>query len=231
MSSPDVSVILTVRNAEKYLREAIESVLAQSKSPAEIILIDGQSEDRTPLIARSYKQVRYQLQPDRGLANARNLGLQLARADLIAFLDGDDLWLPQKLERQATVLLSQAGALFCVGWMRLFMEGGVAPPRRFDPAAFDQGQIGYTPGALLSYRSLFQKVGLVDPAFSVACDSDWFARVLDAGLPSAVLPEVVLLKRIHGENASRDMLQYRKEMTQVVRLSIMRKRARSSHRS
>ena len=102
---PTVSVVIPVYNGDRYLAEAITSVLDQTYKNFELIVVDDGSTDGSAEIAKSYKQaVLYTFQPNGGLSKARNTGLALARGKYIAFLDHDDLWLPHKLARQVTYL-------------------------------------------------------------------------------------------------------------------------------
>ncbi len=101
MVNPLVSVILPVFNGERFLAEAIESVLQQGYRPIEIILVDDGSTDSTPRIAGSFADhVRYYYQPNAGPAAARNLGIRMASGEFIAFIDADDLWPEDKLAMQ-----------------------------------------------------------------------------------------------------------------------------------
>ena len=102
-AKPLVSVIMNCRNSGKYLREAIDSVLAQTYSHWEIIFWDNQSTDDSSRIFKSYSdpRLRYFLAPEyTALGEARNLAMRQAKGEFIAFLDCDDLWFPQKLEKQ-----------------------------------------------------------------------------------------------------------------------------------
>jgi glycosyltransferase involved in cell wall biosynthesis/SAM-dependent methyltransferase len=110
--TPLVSTIIIFLNAERYIEEAIESVFAQSYRNWELLLVDDGSTDRSSAIARRYarehpERVRYlehEGHRNRGMSASRNLGIQNARGDLIAFLDADDVWLPHKLERQVGLM-------------------------------------------------------------------------------------------------------------------------------
>src|SRR5215208_3477198 len=116
--APRVSVITIFFNAEEFFAEAIESVLAQSYSDWELLLVDDGSTDRSTEIAQSYaslypQRVRYlELagHQNRGMSASRNLGISSARGALIAFLDADDIWLPYKLDEQVAILSSQPEA-------------------------------------------------------------------------------------------------------------------------
>src|SRR5260221_3924635 len=105
MSNPTVSVILPVYNGENYLRFAIEGALAQTLEGFELIVVDDGSKDATPQIARSYgEQIRYVRQENTGVAGAFNHGLRLATGKYISWLSHDDVFLPEKLEKQLAAL-------------------------------------------------------------------------------------------------------------------------------
>lgn len=107
--APLVSIVMPAYNAGRYLGEAIESVLKQTYSNWELLVVDDGSIDNTPDIAKQYakqdKRVRYLYQQNSKQGRARNNGINNAQGSLIAFLDADDLWLPQKLEVQVNTLL------------------------------------------------------------------------------------------------------------------------------
>lgn len=119
---PRVSVIIPFLNAEKFLEEAIVSVSLQTYDNWEMLLVDDGSTDRSADIAKEYAQqysskVRYlqhERHLNRGTTVSRNLAVSLARGSYLALLDSDDVWLPDKLERQIAVLDSQPGvAMLC----------------------------------------------------------------------------------------------------------------------
>ncbi|MDH5542736.1 MAG: glycosyltransferase [Nitrospinota bacterium] len=100
--APKVSVIINCLNSEKYLQEAIDSVYSQTCTDWEIILWDNASTDKTAQIANSYKEKLryYRSEVTTTLGQARNNALEKANGELIAFLDSDDIWMPEKLEKQ-----------------------------------------------------------------------------------------------------------------------------------
>src|SRR5436190_9496549 len=99
MNSSLISCIVPVFNGDRYLAETLDSILAQTHRPIEIIVVDDGSTDGTSAIAAEYgEKIRYIRQENSGVASARNLGLQSARGDFIAFLDADDLWHAGKLQ-------------------------------------------------------------------------------------------------------------------------------------
>ena len=102
---PRVSVVIPCHNGEHYLREALESALGQTRAPDEILLLDDGSTDKSAEIARSFgPRVTVISQKNVGQSATRNRGIDEARGDFIAFLDADDIWLPDKIERQLRLL-------------------------------------------------------------------------------------------------------------------------------
>jgi glycosyltransferase involved in cell wall biosynthesis len=122
-SQPMVSVTVIFLNAEQFLREAIDGVLAQTYSNWELLLVDDGSTDRSTRIALEYAarfpdKVRYlqhENHQNRGAGASRNLGIISARGEFLAFLDADDVWLPHKLERQVEIMRSQPDAAMVYG--------------------------------------------------------------------------------------------------------------------
>lgn len=112
-----VSVIMPMYNAADYVSEAIESVCAQGYTDWELVIVDDGSKDESPRIAREYagrdsRIQYYRREANGGIADARNTGVSLAKGRYIAFLDSDDRWLPDKLERQMQ-FMEETGAHFC----------------------------------------------------------------------------------------------------------------------
>lgn len=95
-----VSVIIPIFNRKCYLSEAIESILNQSTPPHEVIAVDDGSTDGSAEVIQSFTSVRYHFQQNRGVAVARNQGIELAQGNFFAFLDSDDRWMPDKLAQQ-----------------------------------------------------------------------------------------------------------------------------------
>jgi glycosyltransferase involved in cell wall biosynthesis len=105
VTDPAVSTIIPAYRAARTIRRAVDSVLAQTRPPDEILVVDDGSPDDLAAVLRSYgDRVRLVRKPNGGAASARNLGIEQARGELIAFLDADDYWEPCKLERQLEVL-------------------------------------------------------------------------------------------------------------------------------
>ncbi len=138
-SNPRVSVITHFLNSKEFFREALDSVLAQSYQEWEFLLVDDGSTDGCTDIALSYEKehagkVRYLHHPgkeNRGMSASRNLGVERARGEYIAFLDADDVWLPEKLERQVAILDSWPEAAMVYG-ATLYWYSWTGKDRDFD---------------------------------------------------------------------------------------------------
>src|SRR5437588_128820 len=115
MADPSVSVVVPVRNGRKFLAQGLETVLGQTLPPGELIVVDDGSTDDTAEIARGFG-ARVISNSGCGASAARNTGVAASRADIIAFLDHDDLWEPPKLERQIALMVEQPGLSYA--WCR-----------------------------------------------------------------------------------------------------------------
>ncbi len=201
MTRAAVSAIVPVYEGERYLADAIRSILDQARPPDEVIVIDDGSTDGSAAIAEGFgPPVRCERRPHGGIGAARTAGLALARGERIAFLDADDLWLPEKLDRQGAALDAEPAIDMVFGHVRQFLSPDLddGARRRFrcppDPAP------GYVAGAGLFRRSAFERVGPFETCWRVGEFVSWYRRAVDAGLRSALLPDLVLLRRIHATN-------------------------------
>lgn len=225
LEGPLVSVIVPVKNGERFLPQALEDVTAQTYGKRETIVVDGRSTDASPQIARSFPGVCVIEQRGEGLADAWNVGLDAAAGELIAFIDGDDRWSPQKLAAQVDLLRRAPGVDYVVTMVRLFLEPGCALPPGVSPGLLAGDHVAPIPSALLARRSVFDAIGNFRTDFEFASDTDWFARVKNAQLVGAVIPEALVLKRVHDANlsysAARDL---NSELLRILRQSVARKR-------
>jgi glycosyltransferase involved in cell wall biosynthesis len=224
MDRPLVSVVVAVSNGERYMKSALKSIFRQNHCPFEIIVVDGQSVDQTAAIAQSFESVKYIYQVGNGLANGRNIGIEAAQGQFIAFLDSDDLWTPNKLDVQINYLLRNPELQYANAWVQLFVDQGYSLRFRYTKKFLDQAHIGRTPGTLVARKSVFDLAGLFSQDFRIACDVEWFARAGAFKIPMLVVPEVLLYKRIHNDNLSSRVSTNRREIMTVIRQSLMRQR-------
>jgi glycosyltransferase involved in cell wall biosynthesis len=225
MSAMNVSVVMATKNAARHLREALDSIAAQTRAPREIVIVDGGSTDGTRAIAESYAGVRLIGETGHGFASAWNDGIDAATGDAIAFLDSDDQWAPRKLEQQMAALDAHPDAMGAIGHVRFFMAPGQRRPPGFKLELLDRDYVAHMPGALMARRALFDVVGRFDTSWSIASDIDWFAKLKDLGCRIEVVPEVVIRKRVHDTN-----LSYVTATTPVMNQEILKLLRQSIHR-
>lgn len=204
-----VSAIIVTYNRAAFLKEAIDSVLAQTyfqKNPGdwELLVIDDGSTDGTRELVESYCQrsenIKYHYTEHRGVSLARNLGLNLAQGEFIAFLDSDDLWLKEKIQVQLSYLKAFPEAMFC-----LTEEIWIRHGRRVNQARKHQKYSGWVldkvlPLCLLSLssamfkRRMFDEIGQFDESLPVCEDYDLGIRIA-LRYPYHFLSSPLIIKR------------------------------------
>jgi len=227
LERPLISCIVPVFNGERYLAEALESVLAQTYRPLEIIVADDGSTDGTRGVAASYSDsVTYQCQPTAGPPATRNLGLRTARGEFVAFLDADDLWHPEKLARQMARFEARPEIGACVTHVRHFWIPDLTEEeRRFRGHRRAEALPGYYTSTLLARRSVFDTVGEFNPALWHSDATEWFLRAAELGAVVELLPEVLTYHRLHHTNLSRrEGEACRQEFIRLVKASLERRR-------
>lgn len=185
--TPSVAVIIPTFNRRHCLGRALDSVFAQTLAPTEVCVIDDGSRDGTEaLVRRNFPSVRYLYQANRGVSAARNAGIAATGSEWLAFLDSDDEWLPQKLERQFALLDSAKGKpdhplIHCD---EIWIRNGV----RVNPMVKHEKAGGrlfnrclplcvISPSATLLQRSLLDEVGLFDESLPACEDYDLWLRI------------------------------------------------------
>ncbi len=218
-----VSVIIVVKNGERYLTSAIKSVLNQDYHPVEIIVVDGQSEDRTAQIAKSFGQVRYILQVNKGISDGYNVGINVAKGQIIAFLSHDDFWTFDKLTSQVEYMIQHPEVQYTIAKFIYFLEPGSVSPAGFRKELLKGEHVGRIMETLVARKSVFEEVGKFDTQLNTAEDVDWYSRASDQQIPMAVIPKVLLHKRIHGTNISLNVDANNQNLLKALRQSVHRK--------
>jgi glycosyltransferase involved in cell wall biosynthesis len=199
-----ISTVITVYNMERYIASAIESVLRQTRPSDEIIVVDDGSTDGTPDVLRGFAtQVRVISQQNGGPASAVNAGIAASSGDTLAFLDGDDLWLPEKLWIQSAALSSEADLEAVFGFVQQFASPDVDRKAARNYMIPDGPQPGISKITLLIYRHALERVGRFDESLTASDFTDWYARANVLGLRSRMLDQVVSLRRQHSGNTGR----------------------------
>lgn len=207
---PTVSVIIPTYNRGWIIRDAIDSVLGQSYEDFELVVVDDGSADDTVDRLRIYRdRIRLLRQGNRGVSAARNHGLEASSGELVAFLDSDDFWLPEKLAVQVEFFSKHAAALICQTeevWIRNGMR--VNPGKRHLKPS---GQIYerslelclVSPSAVMVRRELFEQVGRFDERLPACEDYDLWLRV-SCRYPVYLIRQALTIKRGgHADQLSR----------------------------
>jgi glycosyltransferase involved in cell wall biosynthesis len=207
--TPTISAIIPAYNHARFLAQAIESALAQTLPPVEVIVVDDGSTDETAeVLARYAGRIRVIHQANRGVAAARNAGAAAAVGDYLAFLDADDVWAPGKLAAQTARLLAEPdlGLVHCseeqidaagatLGYLYDGLEGWVIEEFLLFRRAIIRGGGS---GALIP-SAVFQAVGGFDERLSTSADWDLYCRIA-ARYRIGFVPEALLRYRLHGGN-------------------------------
>lgn len=231
MTPPLVSCVVPVYNGERFLAEALESVLAQTHPRIDLVVVDDGSTDGTAAVARSFgDRVRYVRQENAGPAAARNRGLEHARGAFVGFLDADDLWVESKTETQLARFRERPELAFCVSLTQNFWEEEVRDEAdRMRGRARSQPLPGYTTQTLLVHREWLDRIGGFDAQLGHGDSADWFQRAEEAGAVGELVPEVLTLRRLHADNRSRrHAAESRDEFLRLLKRRLDRNRSPSS---
>lgn len=234
MNASCISCIVPVFNGERFLREAIDSILAQTHRPLEIIAVDDGSTDGTPAILTSYGEpVHCVAQSNAGPATARNTGIRAATGEFIAFLDSDDLWHPAKLTRQMARFTARPELDVSVTQVQNFwMPELNEEQEHFREHPRGHALPGYSTVTLLARRELFNAIGAFDTTLKHGDDTDWFLRAEEHGARIELLPEVLVYRRLHANNRSRAWAsRSRAEYLMLIKKLVERRRAREQAES
>lgn len=200
-----VSVIIPVFNGADFLLPTVNHVLAQDYQPLEIIVVDDGSTDNTKEVAaRLGERIRYFYQPNSGPAAARNLGIQQAQGNIIAFLDVDDLWSYDKLQLQLAYLSDRPEVDIVQGRIiKQIVAADAANPQNLQVVETSGSYQYINLGSAIYRRTVFDRVGLFDATMRYAEDVDWFLRAWEQRVNKKVIDEVTLYYRLHAENMTK----------------------------
>ncbi|MGD0451892.1 MAG: glycosyltransferase [Candidatus Bathyarchaeia archaeon] len=239
---PEVSVIIPTYQSRKFVEAAIDSVLTQTYTNYEIIIVDGGSTDGTLEILHSYgKNVKILRQTGKGIANARNTGLLASQGKYVAFLDSDDLWLPDKLEIQIKLfdkmpedvgLIYSDTLPFFERYKKLNLDSAFQKhmPRRGKVLSYLLRDNFIPTSTVIVRKSCFDKVGFFDESFLLSEDYDLWLRIAEEY--DIDYQEFALAKhRLHEENITRNFeLHFQNELLlQNKILPYLKKEASSKH--
>lgn len=200
--APRVSVLIPVYNCEAFLGSALDSVLAQTYTDYEIVVVDDGSTDGTAAVAAGYAQVRLIRNGHHGISASRNLAIDNARGEFIAFLDGDDLWTPDKLEKQIAYMDSHPESQIVFTDAKNFFDGDPDTMSDRQRELLNANLDLYLASSLIR-TDLFRKYGNFREDLHHGEDTEWVMRIGACGIKlREYLHEDLYLRRIHDNNIS-----------------------------
>lgn len=227
MSEPAISVIVPARDLRNFIGEALASIQAQSRPVQEILVIDDDSRDGTAGLVRDMaardSRLRILSGDGRGAAAARNLGLRAARGDIIAFLDGDDIWPRDKIARQMERLAAGDRPDIVSGLVQRFraFDASAHGPADAEGPALPTASLA----ACLFRREVFQRIGLLDESLLWSDDHDFMLRAREAGLRIVIMRQIALYYRRRAGSLSQDARAPRDfQLLDIVHRSLKRRR-------
>jgi glycosyltransferase involved in cell wall biosynthesis len=223
---PPIAVVIPAYTGAIYLRETIASVLAQTVPVQEVLVVDDGSADQSANLAEGLPKTRIVRQANTGVGGAFNFGVAETTAPLLAFLDHDDLWTPDRIERQLPFLLGSGDADLVLGHIQNFHSPDLLESERQRIHCPPQPLAGYVMGTMLIRRETFLRVGPLKTDWKIGCHIEWLVRAQDLGLKVHMLPEVILKRRLHRDNLSRREMASRPDFARVLKLILDRRRER-----
>ena len=222
--APKITVAIPVYNREKYVGAAIDSILAQSFTDFEVLVVDDASTDGSRAVVEAYRDQRVRLHAlpaNLGIAGVRNACLELARGEYLAFLDSDDLSHPDRLSAQVAFLDGHPDHAAVGAWSQWMDEAG-RPLKRFkrkplaaeDIAAQRLFRAGIENSTAMARTAVLRRYGH-DERYEIGSDYDLWARVaVDHKL--ANLPRVLVLRRAHGQATTRLAAERKQRLRQAI---------------
>jgi glycosyltransferase involved in cell wall biosynthesis len=216
VTPPTVSVIVPIYQAERYLAEALDSVMSQTHRPIELIMVDDGSTDRGADLAQRWVPPGLLISRDhRGIGATRNAGIAAATGALVAFCDADDLWEPTKLERQIEQLAHhpELAGVFCAvhEFVSPELSGEVMTSRQPQLRA-----VGASSCALLIRREVLADLGPFDETLVIGEWFDWYSRMQRSAHAIGNVDEVLVRRRLHTTNNSLNEVASRREYLEVL---------------
>ncbi len=224
MDNPKVSVIIPVYNAEKYIGEAVDSILRQTFKDFEIIILDDASTDKTPEIISSYKDDRikvYRNEKNLYIAGNRNKGVALSKGKYIMWQDADDISMPDRMEVQYNLMESNPKIGICGSYLEIFDEGGTSHIRKYktNDKEVRRTIFRYSPVAQPSAmirKECFDKFGLYSLDMPPAEDIEMSFRI-GQEYEFANIPRPLIRYRVHNKSATFAKLKQTENNTLITR--------------
>lgn len=224
MSNCTVSIIMPSYNAEAFISQSIESVLQQTYPNWELIITDDQSSDRTPEIVKSYcahePRIKFAVAPEHsGIAGTRNQSISRVQGRFVTFLDNDDLWVPDKLEKQVHFLLDNDLAFVYTAY-ELMNEDGTPKGKTIKTAGIiDYNK--YLKNTIIGCGTIMldlNKIGSLEmPINATSDDMAMWCKILKEGHNAYPMKDVTMKYRVRSNSASANKLNAAKDVWLVYR--------------
>lgn len=221
MSNPKVSAVIPNYNYAQYIGEAVESALHQTYENIEVIVVDdGSSDDSLKVLSAFGNRIMVISQKNAGVATARNNGVKASTGEYVAFLDADDVWLPEKIEQQVACFLAKPElGLVHVGVQDISADGrdldvhadGMQGRVSHELLLFDRPVILGGGSGIMVRRKIFDEVGGFDMRLSTSADWDLFYQI-SSRYEVGFVSDVLLRYRFHGSNMHGNIDRMRREM-------------------
>jgi glycosyltransferase involved in cell wall biosynthesis len=228
IQEPFITIIMATLNSEKYIAEALDSVVKQGYPNYEVIIVDGSSTDTTVKIAQSYANIKIIEQQSKGLFGAWNEGIALAKGNYLAILDSDDIWEENCLKNHIVLFTKDPSLLGSRGYTRFFIEKDQTPPVQFKQSLLQQNHLNYFPGCFIGSKEMFELLGSFDTSLTITSDIEWSTKIKDLDHRVGVINEVVLNKRVHDKNLSYNAAKtatYSEELLKILHDRIQAKKS------
>ncbi len=219
--NPKVSIVIPVYNGSNYLREAIDSAIAQTYKNVEVIVVNDGSNDggKTEKIAGSYEnRIRYLSKKNGGVASALNKGIRHMSGVYFSWLSHDDVYYPEKIQKHIKYLQERESKNIVTYCDYEFIGEGsnVKRPSSINPKYLENVYLAILSTciggcSLLIPKTCFEKVGLFNEQMQMTQDNEMWLRIAKAGFSFEYLPEVLLQSRLHSEQGSRLLRHYHQE--------------------
>lgn len=227
MNNPLISVILPVFNGEKYVEQAVESVIAQEYEPLELIVVNDGSVDNTERVLEKYKgKIRYYYQQNKGVSAARNKGLEVAMGEFITFIDADDTWPPGKIDLHLSEFEKNDSIGISIGLSYKCIYEDLHEIEIEE--AHRSASFHLLLGSSLTKKSMFDRVGFFDEDLLLGQDTDWFFRARELNVSIAVIKKVVLYYRKHENNRTNNKQLFNYYVFKVLKKAKDRKQNQST---
>ncbi len=199
MKNPLVSVLIAAYNSEKFIDEALQSVWNQTYGNYEVIVVnDGSTDNTLAALEQWQEKITIINKSNGGISSARNAALAVSRGSIIAFLDADDIWLPNKLEEQLRFLEHNPDITVVFSWAQNVLHPIFQGPTQTTPSS--SVIPAHIPSNCMAKREVFDQIGTFNETVALGEFTEWYGRVVNAKIGIGSVPSLLVLRRIHGEN-------------------------------